>query len=1029
MNLFNRFFFLSILFASPLFGQYSDFDKKVYPAVLRDDSDFQKAKELGGLSSPDAIAAFEELLQKFSFEDNPKACVAIQYLLGASYHPYDQQKALEIYMEALPEAESFPELRSRLLTRKAWAMAQLADPDAVDAGEQAYAFTQKNEFPASEQLNALTHYFGALHRSNQLQRCHELFAEYERLLEDCEAPKVKHTALSQLGRFYFETGMYREANEAVEEDLKMCREAFGDTSLLTTNAYITVGIVASQVGDYEKEVGYYEKAAEMLNFLIPRKQYHHYSVYINLAHAYSNQGIEEKAYPYYISSLKILENISPEGDPERSDVYSSLALYHARNGQKDSVVFYTDKVDAIFEDINHGLKLQAFSKCGDALYIVGLDEKAQNFHRELIQTIDANYGGKHFYKAQVLLRRAEGQDGLPEKLNLLNTALQSVHPGFVPDSIVDLPSSSDFTELTTARDVLLEKSEALSKLYFPEPSDQELMVIHSHVELGIEVLNALFEEQQSAAATRTNAIARAFYRIGLESLFELHKSTGNEEFLNAAFELMQRSKGHLLEKYLNEKERIASADQKLEAEIDELKGERYLIQQQLSSTDNESDLRSRLAEIEQELNEHYVQLEKENPAYYQFLEKPKRLKIQDVQRYLSEVDATYLEYFIADQQVFALVISNRDARLSQWHVDKEMGEETKELLSQLETINAEEYARKAYELYEAFFQPVENELKTKSLIVVPDNQLAQIPLEILISEKTSGEVPFNALDYLINDYSFSYLYSADMLPSSIREEENKKQPSLYLGIAPGFSGEGNQIAEVKRSGASRPALMGAREEVASAAELFQEKVRTSDENLEKLIKEKGRDYSILHLATHAEIDEKSPLNSKIFLDANKREDGEDGILHQYELFNTDLRNELTVLSACKTGSGPWLEGEGVNSLARGFIYSGSKSIVLSYWDVNDQSSSQLMNGFFQNLSDGKGRSESLRNAKLRYLEEADAVQANPYYWAGFVLLGETTPLESTDSSIDFWLYAIPLLLLVAAALAFWSANRRKVGRE
>jgi CHAT domain-containing protein len=303
--------------------------------------------------------------------------------------------------------------------------------------------------------------------------------------------------------------------------------------------------------------------------------------------------------------------------------------------------------------------------------------------------------------------------------------------------------------------------------------------------------------------------------------------------------------------------------------------------------------------------------------------------------------------------------------------------------------------------------------------------MAQLPLEILVSEKPDEKAQFNQLNYLINDYSFSYLYSADMLPANLHSRERGKERLLYLGVAPGFSGDNNQIAQVKRSGSSRAALIGAREEVESAAKLFRQKVKTSDENLEKLIKEKGGDYSILHLATHAEIDEKSPLNSRIYLDEENHQDGEDGILHQYELFNLDLDNELTVLSACKTGSGPWIEGEGVNSLARGFIYSGSRSIVLSYWDVNDQTSSTLMNSFFQNLNQGNGRSESLRNAKLRYLKEADAVQANPYYWAGFVLFGETIPLDSVESSEDFWLYIIPILVLVVFAVAFRIARKKR----
>lgn len=1022
MRVFHCFSIIFFLFTSPIIGQYSDFEKKIYPSVLIADEDFQEATRLGELSSDEAIGAFEQLLQKYSFEEKPKAHLAIQYLLGASYHPYDQQRALDIYLEALQKAEPYPELHSRLLTRKAWAMGQLTHPEAVAAGEQAYAFTKENNFPAAEQLNALTHYFGALHRSNQLQKCHDLISDYNNLLDACDSPDVKHTALSQLGRFYFETGMYQAANRAVEEDLKMCREAFGDTSLLTTNAYITVGIVASQVSDYEKEISYYEKAAEMLDFLIPQKQYHHYAVYINLGHAYSNKNLEEKAYSYYLSSKKVLENISPEGDPERSDVYSSLALYHSNSGNKDSVAFYTGKVEAIFEDLNHGLKLQAYSKCGNALYQIGLDQKAEAFHDELIETIDIDYGGKHFYKAQVLLRRAENLDDTPEKLELLNIALHSVHPDFAPDSLSDLPSQANFTELTTARNVLLAKSKALSDHYFPEPTEQELTVIWKHVELGIEVLNALFSDQQSAAATRTNAAAREFYQIGLQALAELYKATGKDEYMDAAFGLMQRSKGHLLEKYLSEKERIASADQGLKIKIERLKEEGYLIRQQLSYTDEKAALQSRLAEIEQELNDLYVQLEQESPAYYQFLENPSRLALNEVQSYLQKVGATYLEYFIQDKQIFVLVISGGDESLHQWEVEPEMEIRTRELLTGLQEFSADEYAEKSHELYKHIFQPLEGSLDANALLVVPDNWMAQLPLEILVSELPVENALFNRLEYLINDYNISYLYSADMLPTKLN---SARSPSLYLGVAPGFSGENNRVAEIKRSGSSRPALLGARNEVESAAKLFQQKVRTSDENLEELIKEKGRDYSILHLATHAEIDEKSPLNSKIYLDEKKHGDGEDGILHQYELFNINLGNELTVLSACKTGSGPWIEGEGVNSLARGFIYSGSRSIVLSYWDVNDQSSSALMNNFFKNLNEGKGRSESLRNAKLQYLKGADAVQANPYYWAGFVLFGETTPLKSVDSAKDLWLYAIPILLLVLAAVAYRIARKSK----
>ena len=244
-------------------------------------------------------------------------------------------------------------------------------------------------------------------------------------------------------------------------------------------------------------------------------------------------------------------------------------------------------------------------------------------------------------------------------------------------------------------------------------------------------------------------------------------------------------------------------------------------------------------------------------------------------------------------------------------------------------------------------------------------------------------------------------------------------------MAPGFDGDRNEVAQVFRGENSRPALLGAQSEVEKAAKIFKQQVRSSEQDLEGLIKREGSAYEILHLATHADIDEASPLNSRIYLGDGSGANTDDGILHQYELFNLDLDNELTVLSACETGAGPWIDGEGVNSLARGFIYAGSKSIVLSYWDVHDRTSSVLMEDFFRNIKSGKGRSEALRNAKLNYLRKADAVQANPYYWAGFVLFGDTSPLQAASASADYWLYLIPILALLAIAVAFRTARKRQ----
>ena len=88
----------------------------------------------------------------------------------------------------------------------------------------------------------------------------------------------------------------------------------------------------------------------------------------------------------------------------------------------------------------------------------------------------------------------------------------------------------------------------------------------------------------------------------------------------------------------------------------------------------------------------------------------------------------------------------------------------------------------------------------------------------------------------------------------------------------------------------------------------------------------------------------------------------------------------------------FIMGEGIMSLARGFMYAGCPSIVMSLWPVDDQSTSLLMKYFYTGLDNGLSKDKALRNAKIEYLRSADAVKSNPFYWAGFVPIGNTKPI-------------------------------------
>ena len=156
-------------------------------------------------------------------------------------------------------------------------------------------------------------------------------------------------------------------------------------------------------------------------------------------------------------------------------------------------------------------------------------------------------------------------------------------------------------------------------------------------------------------------------------------------------------------------------------------------------------------------------------------------------------------------------------------------------------------------------------------------------------------------------------------------------------------------------------------------------------------------YKILHFATHSLLDEMVASRSALVLSADAAS-GEDGFLQAREIYNLELNADLVVLSACQTAGGKMEKGEGIQGLSRAFFCSGSRSVVASLWNVNDESTSYFMKTFYGFLTDGKTKQEGLRLTKIRMCRSDDW---RPYHWAAFVLIGEgdaAVPLRGSS----FW---------------------------
>lgn len=171
-------------------------------------------------------------------------------------------------------------------------------------------------------------------------------------------------------------------------------------------------------------------------------------------------------------------------------------------------------------------------------------------------------------------------------------------------------------------------------------------------------------------------------------------------------------------------------------------------------------------------------------------------------------------------------------------------------------------------------------------------------------------------------------------------------------------------------------------EVETAARLYDTQPLVGEDATESVVKARAGEYSFVHLSVDGELNEHNPLFSAVLLAPDEENDGR---LEVHEVYGLDLgETDLVVLSACETKLGKLLGGDEIVGLHRAFIYAGTPSVVASLWSVEARSTAVLMERFYEHLKKGMNKAEALRQAQLETMRD----YPNPFYWAGFSLVGD-----------------------------------------
>lgn len=568
----------------------------------------------------------------------------------------------------------------------------------------------------------------------------------------------------------------------------------------------------------------------------------------------------------------------------------------------------------------------------------------------------------------------------------------------------------------------------------PEQKNRYLEASYLSFDLSINLIEALRAQIKSEASQQLLLQANIdIYQQMIAILYELGNRTGDIGFHKKAFFYAEKSRARSFLDQLQEQ--AARASLKLPKEIRErennLKSQISLVEKnifvELSKPERERDE----AKIEQwqidktELQIRYTQLtqelEERFPAYAS-LRYPTVYGVEEVKTEILDAETQIVVFFLGKDVSYGWRVSSSQFEMISLppaaDIDLLIRKYRKTLVDPLVFYDEEEelvidatntHLVTGLQIYRTFLEKLigKTPASIKNLLIVPDGVLYYLPFEtILVQMHSQTDKRFaKGREYLLNRYSVYYSPSTSVL-GMIQTQARQRDPEKLAARREfvGFGDPRYQPPLDKRDSFDynptlkdlgfydMPRLLATNNELKKISAMFSNSATTylRDDAKESAAKQKIQGYKYIHFATHGIMDERNPEYSGVVLDLITGDSNQDGFLQAAEIFELELDSDLVVLSACETGLGKVIKGEGMVGLTRAFLYAGSPSIVVSLWSVADESTSRLMIHFYRFLNKGLEKSEALRKAKIALMQETfagDLAYADPFFWGPFVLNG------------------------------------------
>ena len=845
-----------------------------------------------------------------------------------------------------------------------------------------------------------------------------------------------------LGSLYSDLMDFDSSSKYYESALMIRLRDMPENSPAIGNSYLNMGNMCYYKSDFAQALENYKKAAS-----IYVEAYGEDHIYVG--YAIGNAGVALNNLGQYKEALVYL-NQAHIIDHRNTRSLLNMGVSWARLDNFDSAFYY---LDLCLESRLHKYS-NSHPEIASVYYHMGLVYQIMNNSLKAIQSFaeaeriySDYYGSNHNQIAMCCLHSGEmylKEDSVEKAIHSYQKGLIAIAPGFKSNNVFDNPDITKDKILLdkTFIDLIKAKAEAFYQKYvLVSKKNKDLEESYKLYLNCIDYIPQISRDYKNEA-TRLKLYAdySDIYSDALSIHFELFENENQD----GAFSIAESGKSQLLYETILESLALAGANISEENKIEErqLRQKINLVEdaileklQAKNGVDSLefSNLENDLFDLKMKYDRYKKMMENNYPEYYDLKYNTTVATLSEIKDNLLE-NQVLLEYSLGDSEVFVFAISKRNSILKKIQIDSTFISlisefRTLNLKSQLDSTDWRNYLDISYQLYSVLIKPLENQIGNFELVIIPDKEIGYIPFETLITSQISPQnINFSALPWLIVNHPISYTYSATLFSYSKKKKASKNKMEV-LAFAP-FSREHatqydqTTLSLLREKGIEDMELAGASNEVKAISKLFNTDIFFDSTATEKRFWESSGNYNIIHIASHGIIDDENPSYSKLLFRKNLKDSVYDGKVHTFELFEKQLNAQLVVLSACNTGMGKIHKSEGVMSLARGFLYTGVPSIVMTLWSVDDQSSAVLMSNFYSYLKDGKPKDEALRLAKLDYISNTkNPEKLHPRYWAGYVLIGDNSSIVTANSTRNL-LVLIFIITSIGLALFFVQKKRR-----